>query len=226
MQSANFERQLGFRVVDVLMGVSNPASLALVEALRQDLPLLKINVLDHHSKCNGGELLIALSYGRLIPESVFSLYGLATVIHASALPKGRGWSPANWMLENLETSFTISLIQLVNEIDEGPIIAQQSFELGIADLWVDFVQESERTQKTLLLELLRGELDLVNLKPQEGLASYFGKRSSADSEVDPSRSLEEQWGKIRAADPSRYPNFFKLHGKEFVLEVKERGSNH
>jgi methionyl-tRNA formyltransferase len=224
MRSANSEESAPYRSVDVLIGTSNPASLLLVETIRQDLPQLEINVLEDHSKCNGGELLVALSYGRRVPESVFSRYGLATVIHASALPKARGWSPANWMLENLETSFTISLIKLVDEIDAGPIIAQRRFKLDVADLWVDFVQESQRAQKSLLLDLLIGELSTVNLKRQEGSPSYFKKRTPADSEIDPSRSIEEQWGKIRAADPVRFPNFFRLHGKEFVLEVKERES--
>ena len=224
MRSANFKKSSPYRSVDILIGSLNPASLLLVETLRQDLPQLEINVLEDHVKCNGGELLVALSYGRLVPESVFSSYGLATVIHASALPKGRGWSPANWMLENLETSFTISLIKMVDEIDAGPIIAQRSFELVRANLWVDFVQESQRAQESLLLDLLRGELNTVNLKLQEGSPSYFRKRTPSDSEIDPSRSIEEQWGKIRAADPVRFPNYFRLHGTEFVLEVKKRGS--
>jgi len=223
MQSAKFEKPSKYRVVDVLVGASNPYSLDVLEAVRQELPDLKIEVLEDHKQCKGGELLIALSYGRRIPESVFSRYGLATVVHASALPEGRGWSPANWMLENLETSFTISLIQLANEIDGGPIIAQRRFEIGIGDLWENFLQESQQIQQTLLLELLRGELDVLNPKQQEGSASYFRKRSPADSEIDPSQSLEKQWGKIRAADPSRYPNFFRIHGKEFVIEVKQRG---
>jgi methionyl-tRNA formyltransferase len=223
MQSAKFEKPSKYRVVDVLVGASNPYSLDVLEAVRQELPDLKIEVLEDHKQCKGGDLLIALSYGRRIPESVFSRYGLATVLHASALPEGRGWSPANWMLENLETFFTISLIQLANEIDGGAIIAQRRFEIGIGDLWENFIQESQQIQQTLLLELLRGELDVINPKQQEGSASYFRKRSPADSEIDPYQSLEKQWGKIRAADPSRYPNFFRIHGKEFVIEVKQRG---
>jgi methionyl-tRNA formyltransferase len=224
MQSAKFEKPSKYRVVDVLVGTSNPYSLSVIEAVRQELHDVKVEVIEDHSQCKGGDLLIGLSYGRRIPESVIARYGLATVVHASALPEGRGWSPANWMLENLETSFTISLIQLAKEIDEGPIIAQRRFEMGIGDLWGEFIQESKRIQKTLLIELLRGELDVLNPRQQEGSASYYRKRTPADSEIDPSQSLEKQWGKIRAADPSRYPNFFRIHGKEFVIEVKQRGT--
>lgn len=221
MQSVNFKPSR-FRQVDVLVGDSNPTSASLVEALRKELPEVEFRVLDDHSKCSGGELLLALSYGKPVPERFFSLYGLATLIHASSLPKGKGWSPANWMLEKLDTHFSISLLEMVKEIDGGPIIAQADFELGVESLWVDFKRESERVQLDLLIDLLRGGVDAVKRKPQEGAATFFPKRTPDDSQIDPFLSIADQWGKIRAADPSRYPNFFRLHGQEFVLEIKRR----
>ena len=43
------------------------------------------------------------------------------MIHASDLPKGRGWSPHIWGLINEAQQITISLLEAVDKVDSGDI---------------------------------------------------------------------------------------------------------
>jgi methionyl-tRNA formyltransferase len=54
-------------------------------------------------------------------------------IHPSLLPKYRGAAPIQRALENGETSIGVTLFQLVDEMDAGPIISQISEEISLED---------------------------------------------------------------------------------------------
>ena len=59
-------------------------------------------------------------------------------------------------------------------------------------------------------------------KERQHLKMKYGpKRTPADSQLDPSKSIEEQFDLLRVADSGRYPCFFYLRGRRFVLELKD-----
>jgi spore coat polysaccharide biosynthesis predicted glycosyltransferase SpsG len=69
------------------------------------------------SDLGGGDLCFYLSYGRIVDAATLARYRNNLVVHASDLPKGRGWSPTSWLiLENASrmTSrlFILSLLVL------------------------------------------------------------------------------------------------------------------
>lgn len=211
--------------VSILCGKNNPVSLRVARRIMASFPDKVFQFVFDYEGCRGGDILIALSYPRLVPKSVRSLYSLALVLHASPVPIGRGWSPANWMLENLETQFTISLLEMGDGVDEGRVMAQAEFEFPISGLWASFSNALEKAQFGLLKDAISGEIDFDSGVNQTGKGSYFRRRTPSDSKIDPSKSLKSQWGVIRAADPIRFPNYFFLHGTKYKLYVEEMGED-
>jgi methionyl-tRNA formyltransferase len=53
----------------------------------------QVLVANTYEQLTGGDLLFLLSCIRLVPNSILRLYSHVLVIHESALPRGRGWSP-------------------------------------------------------------------------------------------------------------------------------------
>jgi len=51
------------------------------------------------------------------------------VLHASALPKGRGWSPHIWGIVQRDDYITLSLIEAEEEIDTGRIWKQKRINI-------------------------------------------------------------------------------------------------
>lgn len=210
--------------ISILYGNSNPISMNLVKRTVASFPNKVFQAVLHHDECAGGDLLLALSYPRIVPMEVRSIYSKAAVLHASPVPLGRGWSPANWMLENLETKFTVSLLEMTDKVDAGRILDQREFEFPISGLWDSFSSVLEETQFSLIHSAVSGRVDFASSSEQSGKESYFPRRTPENSEINPSKSIVSQWGVIRAADPDRYPNYFYLHGNKYKLSVENLGT--
>ena len=60
-----------------------------------------------HQQLAPGDVCFLLSYGRIVSEEWLALHRHNLVVHASALPKGKGWSPMSWQI--LEGASTIPI---------------------------------------------------------------------------------------------------------------------
>ena len=52
---------------------------------------LQIEIVESYRKATGGDICFLLSCNEIVPRSVLSQYIHSLVIHASDLPRGRGW---------------------------------------------------------------------------------------------------------------------------------------
>ncbi len=80
------------------------------------------------------DFLITFSFGQILKRAALDLAGTPALnIHPSLLPQYRGPAPMVTALLNGDTESGITLIQMVEKMDAGPILAQQKFliPLGI-----------------------------------------------------------------------------------------------
>lgn len=85
------------------------------------------------AKLNAG-LGIVVSYGKLIPETIFNIPKLACFnIHFSLLPKYRGAAPVQWALINGEKETGVSSFWLEKTLDSGPILVQKKIQIDDSD---------------------------------------------------------------------------------------------
>ncbi len=210
--------------VDFLVGPSNPNSTIIVERLMSQFPSVDFSLFHEQSDLPGGDALIALSFPKIVQVDFRAMYADSLVLHGSALPEGRGWSPGNWMLENLDTKFTMSLISMEEELDTGLILGQEVFEVPVWKTWPDYISLSVEAQIKLLADYLSGEIGPHTARFQEGSPTYFPKRAPKNSKIDPNATIAEQWGKFRAADPLRFPAYFNLHGRKFTITIQDSGA--
>jgi len=80
------------------------------------------------------DLALVYAYGDLIPKKILSLpkYGFWN-IHPSLLPKYRGSSPISTPLINGDKITGVTIIKMDEEIDHGPIIAQETYTIKSSD---------------------------------------------------------------------------------------------
>jgi methionyl-tRNA formyltransferase len=100
------------------------------------------------------------------------------------------------MAGDVETGVTI--IKLIEDLDAGPIAAQQAFPIGPND---DAGAVYEHAA-AIAVDLLDDVLPASTLRPQpdEG-ATYAEKLSAADRELDPAATPEDSLRRIRALSP-------------------------
>jgi methionyl-tRNA formyltransferase len=143
------------------------------------------------------DTVVVAAYGVLIPEPVLER-ALWLNVHPSLLPRWRGAAPIERALLAGDEETGVSIINLVPELDAGPIAAQRAFPLAAED---DFGTVSARAGE-LAVELLEEALPEPELKPQaeEGV-TYAAKIGPEDRELDWSRPPEELLNRIRALSP-------------------------
>ena len=80
------------------------------------------------------DIALVYAFGEVIPKNILSLpkYGFWN-IHPSLLPKYRGPSPIAIPLINGDETTGVTIIKMDEEIDHGPIIAQQSLTIEKTD---------------------------------------------------------------------------------------------
>jgi methionyl-tRNA formyltransferase len=73
---------------------------------------------------------VLVSYGKIIPSSILELFTPGIVnVHPSLLPRYRGPSPIESAIKNRDNKTGVTLMQLVKEMDAGPIYYQAPYAL-------------------------------------------------------------------------------------------------
>jgi methionyl-tRNA formyltransferase len=158
------------------------------------------------------DTVVVAAYGLLIPEPVLER-ALWLNVHPSLLPRWRGAAPIERALMAGDPETGVTIIELVPELDAGPIAAQRGFPVEPED---DFGTVSSRAGK-LAAELLDEALPEPQLRPQptEG-ATYAEKIGPEDRQLDWSRPPDELLNRIRALSPHIGARG-ELHGRPVTI---------
>lgn len=184
--------------------------------------LHEVELVQRKSELNGGEILFLISCSEIIDAKVRDKYSATFVLHASDLPKGRGWSPHIWEIVNGAEDITLSLLEAEDKVDSGRVWKKLVIPVPKHALWNEINQ--------LLFE---AEINLINFAVQNfGTASpilqentdetsYYPKRTPADSRINVNKSIAEQFDLIRVCDPSRFPAYFEYLGMRYTLKLEK-----
>jgi len=184
-------------------------------AARADIALLR----DKAGLC-GGDFLFLISCHQIIGADIRALYRHTLVIHASDLPKGRGWSPMAWEVLNGADRITVSLLTAEDGVDSGDIWQKRGFKLDGTELLDELNAKLFATE----LELMDWALtycDTARAEPQRGEPTMWPRRTPADSEINPARPLADSFDTIRIAEPDRYPAFFTHRGARYAIRLEK-----
>jgi methionyl-tRNA formyltransferase len=112
-----------------------PVKQAAIEAGLGDLVHQPVKVktgnLDEFLREREIEIAIVLAYGRILPPAVLEAPRLGCVnLHASLLPRYRGAAPINWVIVRGETETGISLMQMDEGLDTGPVFVERKIAIG------------------------------------------------------------------------------------------------
>lgn len=142
------------------------------------------------------------------------------VVHASDLPKGRGFSPLVWQVLEGKNEIPVSMIFATEEADAGDIVMRDQITLEGHEL----NDEMRGILGDRIVQMCLAYLDLPEPpvgEPQIGSASGYPRRRPADSRLDPYKTIAEQFDLLRVVDNSRYPAFFEHRGYRYKLSIEK-----
>ena len=178
--------------------------------------------MDHQAINNPYTVLFILSYHRIIDQSLLDQNNHNIVIHESDLPTGKGWAPLFWQILEGQNSITFSMFEALKGVDAGPIYMQRTLDLTGYEL----NPEIRMKQAELLIDMCVDFLENMDqyLPPREqiGDETFYPKRTPKDSQLDPQKSLEEQFNLLRIASNEEYPAFFEIGSHRYLIKIEEK----
>jgi methionyl-tRNA formyltransferase len=166
------------------------------------------------------KICFLLACTQIIPQSLLDKNNENIVIHESALPLGRGWSPLSWQIEEGHNTIPFTAFQATGKIDDGQIVLQKFLQLKGTEL----LSEIKSLQADLTIEMV---IELVksykhwSITPQKGKSSYYPRRTIETDQLDPSLPLEQLFNKLRVADNQNFPAWTNIRGKKFSIKIEE-----
>ncbi|MEK7642204.1 MAG: methionyl-tRNA formyltransferase [Patescibacteria group bacterium] len=176
------------------------------------------------------KLFLVASYGKIIPKEIFDIPDRKTLnIHPSLLPKYRGASPIQSQILNDEKEIGVSIMQVEETMDTGPIIIQKLLPspafrrgtggevLGRKELEKILAIEGARLFAHILPEWLSGSIDAIMQNEKE--VTYCTKINKEDGLLDLNENAKSNLLKIKAFEgwPTTY--FFENAKRIIVTDA-------
>ena len=183
--------------------------------------LHEISLVNNIQDVTTGDILFLISVTEIVKQEVRNRFKHSLVIHGSDLPEGRGWSPIVWQIIHGSDKFTVTLFEAVDQVDAGDVWKKQSFTLEGHELYNEINEKLFETELALMDFALKNST-IINPIPQpKANSSYFKRRKSEDSELDPQKTIAEQFDLMRVADPNRFPLFFTFRGHKYKIFLQK-----
>ncbi len=166
------------------------------------------------------DAIVVVAYGRIIPPWLLALPRLGCInLHGSLLPKYRGAAPIQWAVA-MGDAFTGNTTMLLEEgLDTGPILLQQTVEIGPDQTAADLFPLLAEAGAPLVVETLAGLADgSIRPQPQNSERVTFAPLlDREDGRMDFAvRTAHELYNRWRGFQP--WPGAFTtLDGKKLIV---------
>ena len=101
------------------------------------------------------DVLVSAHYRRMVSAEFLAIFPRGGVnLHASLLPRFRGRAPINWVLVEGETETGVTLHEMTDAPDAGPILGQRSFAIDRDDTALSLTGKACVATRDLLGDLL------------------------------------------------------------------------
>jgi len=201
---------------------SHPIFPMLVDWVKRNEDRHQVSIETKSRDLPGGDILFLISCHELITAAMRSRYRKTLVIHASDLPKGRGWSPHVWAVLEGQQRIVVSLLEAEDSPDTGAIWAKDGFDLSGHELW-DEINAKLFDAELRLMNFAVENFATVRPEPQPATgATSYRRRTPADSRIDVSKPIIDQLALLRVSDPNRYPAYFEKDGITYELVLRKR----
>lgn len=188
--------------------------------MKQTFGFKEIAVLHDHSEATGFFCVFILSYGRIVPETVLSTNQHNLVVHESALPEGRGWSPLTWQILEGKHEIPICLFEAQGNVDRGRIYVRDLMSFSGTELVAELRQIQGKATMALCLRFLGAYPKILEQAvEQKGPSSSYPRRTPKDSELNIDLPLKDQIPLLRVVDNKRYPAHFYYKGRKYILAI-------
>lgn len=169
-----------------------------------------------------GDVAFFLSCEKIIKKDIRDRNKHSIVVHSSKLPAGKGWSPLTWQILEGKSEIINTLFEAVDQVDAGVIYLQNTMHFEGHELLPELHRTQGESINALVLDFMDEYPDIVSRgKTQTGEESFYPRRKKEASELDPRKTIAEQFNMLRVVDNEKYPAFFRHQGRAYILKIQK-----
>lgn len=166
---------------------------------------------------HNADVAVVVAYGKILPTEFLTApkHGCLNV-HFSLLPKYRGAAPVNWAIVNGEAQTGVTTMQIVEELDAGPILLQKASKIAEHETAPQLLSRLAGIGAELISETLRNLKD-IEPKPQLNEEATFAPMlKRGDGQIDWSMDASAIERRVRGFQP--WPNAFTTcNGQRLII---------
>jgi len=172
------------------------------------------------------DLAIVVAYGQIISKNFLEIpeHGFLN-IHASILPKWRGAAPIQRSIMEQDTFTGISIMQIEEQLDAGPVLIRQEIELNENSTAGQVEQRLSEIGADKILEAIHliEKKEAVYIPQDHNAATYAKKIKKEDEVIDWTRDAKAIVAQINALNP-RPGACFEHKGEKIKIWKASHGS--
>jgi len=177
-----------------------------------------VNLIYKHEDVINGDVLCLLSCEKIFKKLHLNNYNL--VVHESDLPRGKGWSPLTWQILDGKNIIPITLFEALEKVDAGKIYYKDYIKLSGDELLSEIKHKQGEKTIDLILNFL-ADFNTIKGQIQVGESTFYRQRNYKDSELNVDDTIRNQFNLLRVCDNERYPAYFILNGKKYLLKIEK-----
>lgn len=148
------------------------------------------------------DLNVVVAYGQIIPASIIYLPEFQSInLHFSLLPAYRGAAPVQWALMNGEEETGLTIFELNEKMDEGPILSRLRVPILPGENAHELEDRLSDIGADLLVETIGSIRDLKPQPQDHSRATYAPLIKKQDGRLDWNRPAQAVDRHVRAFHP-------------------------
>ena len=172
------------------------------------------------------DLFVVVAYGQILSQEILDIPKVFSInAHASLLPKYRGAAPINWAIINGDNKTGITIIKMIDKMDAGPIISQETLDISEDDTSVTLEEKLSSLAAQLLLYAIKSieNKDYHLTAQDETKVSLAPKLKKEDGQINWNKSGQDICNLIRGVLP--WPGAFTYYNGKLLKIYRARVSS-
>jgi len=162
------------------------------------------------------DVAVVVAYGKILPQEFLNAPKRGCVnVHFSLLPKYRGAAPANWAIVKGEEQTGVTTMQIVEELDAGPILRQRATKIGERESAPELMTRLADMGAELISETLANLSDIPPKPQDDSEASFAPILKREDGLIDWSLDACAIERRVRGLQP--WPNAHTTFGSHRLI---------
>lgn len=178
----------------------------------------EVSFIHEQSDAEAGDVCFLLSCVKIVEKAFLEKFKHNIVVHASDLPKGKGFSPLSWQILEGKDEIVLTLFEAVEALDAGPYYYKETLCFQGTELLDELRQKMALKIIDMCIRFV-DNMDVVQGEEQQGEESFYKRITRDDNMLDIDKTIRQQFNHLRIADNERYPLWFAYKGKKYYLKI-------